>query len=202
MSGAVKRCGSSPVCVSERRLNTETRGKLPRVRQHLVGALDARSPVTLRKKDRGAYAQVSAVMACKGSARTVVGMRSELVILRPAGVCAEACLLDGTRVTLGRICVHRRCFEHSAGCGFGRAECQHGGAADDRDVRQVGNAAGRRRRACRPVQTRSRHMRRYSVWSRAPAVDRPARRRNHCQRLMITAYPVHRPGREALVPVP
>jgi len=46
--------------VSERRLNTETRGKLPRVRQHLVGALHARSPVTLRKKDRGAYAQVSA----------------------------------------------------------------------------------------------------------------------------------------------
>jgi len=44
-------------------------------------------------------------MACKGSARTVVGMRSELVILRPAGVCAEACLLDGTRVILGRICV-------------------------------------------------------------------------------------------------
>jgi hypothetical protein len=45
--------------VSERNLNTETREIFP-VRQHLVGALHARSPVTPRKKDRGAYAPVAA----------------------------------------------------------------------------------------------------------------------------------------------
>ena len=59
----LKRCGSSPVCVSERNLNTETREISPVSGQHLVGALHARSPVTLRKKDRGAYAQVSADLA-------------------------------------------------------------------------------------------------------------------------------------------
>jgi len=37
-------------------------GNLPRARQDLMGALHARSPVTLRKKDRGAYAQVSVVL--------------------------------------------------------------------------------------------------------------------------------------------
>src|ERR1019366_5848854 len=35
---------------------------LPCVRQHLADALHARSPVTPRKKDRGAYAQVSVLL--------------------------------------------------------------------------------------------------------------------------------------------
>jgi hypothetical protein len=56
----LKRRGSSPACVSEKNLNTE-RGKSPWVRQHLVRARHARSPVTLRKKDRCAHAQVSAM---------------------------------------------------------------------------------------------------------------------------------------------
>src|ERR1035441_3693912 len=49
------------LCVREE-LEHRNAGNLPCVRQHLADALHARSPVTPRKKDRGAYAQVSVLL--------------------------------------------------------------------------------------------------------------------------------------------
>src|ERR1019366_2010688 len=53
------------LCVREE-LEHRHAGNLPCVRQHLADALHARSPVTPRKKDRGAYARVSADLDASG----------------------------------------------------------------------------------------------------------------------------------------
>ena len=84
----LKRRGSSPACVSERNLNTE-RGKSPLGRQHLVRARHARSPVTLRKKDRCAHAQVSAMCLLVAG---LYGRRDtpERTLCRAASSCASS----------------------------------------------------------------------------------------------------------------
>lgn len=83
-----KRCGSSPVCVREE-LEHRNAGNLPYARQHLVGALHARSPVTLRKKDRGTYAQVSAMCLLVAG---LYGRRDtpERTLCRAATSCASS----------------------------------------------------------------------------------------------------------------
>src|ERR1035441_199973 len=53
------------LCVREE-LEHRHAGNLPCVRQHLADALHAQRPVTPRKKDRGAYARVSADLDASG----------------------------------------------------------------------------------------------------------------------------------------